>query len=153
MSIDVFCCCCSPDDVSDDEGRSLFALVLTPTRELAFQIRDHLRSVAKDTGIKVSRVLGFHLIIFKRSFSVFVSKPLINFSLSILATATAFPSAVSSVMNFLFKKIILARLLQCHVVVGGMSIQRQSRILDKDRPEIVVATPGRLWDIYKQVVI
>lgn len=45
----------------DSDGSSLFALVLTPTRELAFQIRDHLRSVAKNTGIKVSHVLGFHL--------------------------------------------------------------------------------------------
>jgi ATP-dependent RNA helicase DDX24/MAK5 len=32
------------------------------------------------------------------------------------------------------------------VVVGGMSSQKQERLLSKC-PEIVVATPGRLWDL------
>ena len=31
-------------------------------------------------------------------------------------------------------------------VVGGMSLQKQERLLSK-RPEIVVATPGRLWEL------
>lgn len=39
------------EDAKDD--RPLYALVLTPTRELAFQIRDHLRSICQDTDIKV----------------------------------------------------------------------------------------------------
>lgn len=30
-------------------------------------------------------------------------------------------------------------------IVGGMSTEKQERIL-KQRPEIVVATPGRLWE-------
>ncbi|KAL1115127.1 hypothetical protein AAG570_007158, partial [Ranatra chinensis] len=33
------------------------------------------------------------------------------------------------------------------VVVGGMSVEKQSRILTKKRPHIVVATPGRLWEL------
>jgi hypothetical protein len=33
----------------------LYALVLTPTRELALQVHRHLTSAAKYTGIKVSR--------------------------------------------------------------------------------------------------
>lgn len=33
----------------------LYALVLTPTRELAMQVHRHLTSAAKYTGIKVSR--------------------------------------------------------------------------------------------------
>lgn len=37
----------------DKDDRPLYALVLTPTRELAFQIRDHLRSISKDTNIEV----------------------------------------------------------------------------------------------------
>ncbi len=35
------------------------------------------------------------------------------------------------------------------VVVGGMAPQKQERLL-KRRPEIVVATPGRLWDLIRQ---
>jgi len=35
---------------------------------------------------------------------------------------------------------------QIAVVVGGMSSQKQERVLKKC-PEIVVATPGRLWDL------
>ena len=32
---------------------------------------------------------------------------------------------------------------------GGMSTQKQLRLL-RQQPEIVVATPGRLWDIMQQ---
>ena len=38
--------------------RVLKALVITPTRELAHQIRDHLLAVAKYTGIKICAVVG-----------------------------------------------------------------------------------------------
>ena len=46
------------------KGR-LYALVLTPTRELAIQVRNHLQAVAKYTGIKVRHfiknvTLGFY---------------------------------------------------------------------------------------------
>ncbi len=34
--------------------KKLRALVLTPTRELAIQVKDHLEAAAKFTGIKVS---------------------------------------------------------------------------------------------------
>lgn len=64
----------------------LYALVLTPTRELAVQVKDHLVAVAKYTGIKVAAVFG------------------------------------------------------------GMAQVKQERVLSKC-PEIVVATPGRLWDL------
>lgn len=35
------------------------------------------------------------------------------------------------------------------VVVGGMAAVKQERILAKG-PEIVVATPGRLWELIQQ---
>ena len=35
-------------------------------------------------------------------------------------------------------------------VVGGMAPQKQQRLLQK-RPEIIVATPGRLWDLISEV--
>jgi ATP-dependent RNA helicase DDX24/MAK5 len=37
-------------------------------------------------------------------------------------------------------------------VVGGMSVQKQERIL-RQRPDILVATPGRLWEIMSKVMI
>ena len=35
-------------------------------------------------------------------------------------------------------------------IVGGMSAQKQRRILDRG-VDILVATPGRLWDIMEEV--
>jgi len=69
-------------------GGQLQALILTPTRELAIQVRDHLVVAAKHTNVGVA------------------------------------------------------------VVVGGMSVEKQIRLLNR-RPAIVVATPGRLWDVVK----
>jgi ATP-dependent RNA helicase DDX24/MAK5 len=64
----------------------LQALVLTPTRELAIQVHDHLTTAAKHTGIRVA------------------------------------------------------------AIVGGLATVKQSRLL-KHKPGIVVATPGRLWEL------
>ncbi|XP_066244892.1 ATP-dependent RNA helicase DDX24 [Euwallacea similis] len=69
--------------------KPLYALILTPTRELALQITNHLTLAAKYTGIKIA------------------------------------------------------------VVVGGMAAVKQERLLSKS-PEIVVATPGRLWELIQQ---
>jgi len=35
----------------------------------------------------------------------------------------------------------------CATIVGGLALQKQQRILEKNRPPILVATPGRLWDL------
>ncbi|XP_034940551.1 ATP-dependent RNA helicase DDX24 [Chelonus insularis] len=69
--------------------KPLYALILTPTRELAIQIKNHLTKAAKYTDIKIA------------------------------------------------------------VVVGGMAAVKQERILSKG-PEIVIATPGRLWELIEQ---
>ncbi|KAJ3412686.1 ATP-dependent RNA helicase ddx24 [Chytridiales sp. JEL 0842] len=66
--------------------RGCTALILTPTRELAMQVTDHLKAVSKYTSAKVVSV------------------------------------------------------------VGGISIQKQERVLSQS-PDIVVATPGRLWEL------
>lgn len=74
-------------DVRKVQGRNrLWALVLTPTRELAIQIKNHLNAALKYMDLKVA------------------------------------------------------------VVVGGMSVEKQQRML-KGQPHIVVATPGRLWEM------
>ncbi|XP_043518935.1 ATP-dependent RNA helicase DDX24 [Frieseomelitta varia] len=69
--------------------KPLYALILTPTRELAIQIKNHLTKVVKYTDIKIA------------------------------------------------------------VVLGGMAAVKQERILSKE-PEIVIATPGRLWELIQQ---
>lgn len=71
------------------QSRPLLGLVLTPTRELAVQVKHHIDAVAKFTDIKTA------------------------------------------------------------LVVGGMAQQKQRRVL-KRRPEIIIATPGRLWDLIKE---
>ena len=71
------------------QGDSLRALIVTPTRELAIQIQNHLASIASSTGVGVV------------------------------------------------------------TVVGGMSVEKQLRLL-KRKPAIVVGTPGRLWDLVQE---
>ncbi|KAI9297206.1 DEAD-domain-containing protein [Neoconidiobolus thromboides FSU 785] len=76
-------------DNSLEKNQKLFALILSPTRELAIQIKDHLKAMTKYARIKVD------------------------------------------------------------AIVGGMSIQKQERILNHI-PHILVATPGRLWELITQ---
>nr|XP_023658146.1 ATP-dependent RNA helicase DDX24 [Paramormyrops kingsleyae] len=71
------------------QKQPLLGLVLTPTRELAVQVKHHVDAVAQFAGIKTA------------------------------------------------------------IVVGGMAPQKQNRLL-KRRPEIVIATPGRLWELIKE---
>lgn len=77
------------DDQNESDANPLRALVLTPTRELAIQVRNHLRAAAKYTDVTIQ------------------------------------------------------------TVVGGMSQQKQERLLKKC-PDIVVATPGRLWELIQE---
>lgn len=69
--------------------KPLYALILTPTRELAIQIKNHLTKAAKYTDIQIA------------------------------------------------------------VVLGGMAAVKQERILKKC-PEIVIATPGRFWELVSE---
>ncbi|XP_053618288.1 ATP-dependent RNA helicase DDX24 [Plodia interpunctella] len=78
-----------PGQVVTKTGKPLYALILTPTRELAIQISRHLIAVAKYSGIRIA------------------------------------------------------------TIVGGMAAVKQERVLQKG-PEIVVATPGRLWELLSQ---
>ncbi|CAH2057007.1 unnamed protein product, partial [Iphiclides podalirius] len=78
-----------PGNVEVRTGKPLFALILTPTRELAIQISRHLIAAAKYTGIKIA------------------------------------------------------------TIVGGMASVKQERVL-RSGPEVVVATPGRLWELITQ---
>lgn len=70
--------------------KPLYALILTPTRELAVQIKNHLDKAAQYTNVKIA------------------------------------------------------------IVVGGMAAEKQKRILNEIHPEIVIATPGRLWELIQE---
>lgn len=72
--------------MGEEPDTTLKGLILSPTRELALQIVDHLRKLAAHTNIRI------------------------------------FP------------------------VVGGISTAKQARFL-RNKPDILVATPGRLWDL------
>ncbi|NXO51550.1 DDX24 helicase, partial [Aramus guarauna] len=84
-----FDCSDETHTVSSHKKRPLLGLVLTPTRELAVQVKHHIDAVAKFTGIKTA------------------------------------------------------------ILVGGMAAQKQERVLNR-KPEIVIATPGRLWELVKE---
>ncbi|KAL0075636.1 P-loop containing nucleoside triphosphate hydrolase protein [Phycomyces blakesleeanus] len=75
--------------LTNKSKHGLGALILTPTRELAIQVRNHIQNISIFTPIRVE------------------------------------------------------------VIVGGMSIQKQQRVL-KTMPDIVVATPGRFWEIFSE---
>lgn len=77
------------DDENSKELKPLYALILTPTRELAVQVKDHLVAITKYTDIRVSAIFG------------------------------------------------------------GLAVVKQERVLSKC-PEIVVATPGRLWELLNE---
>jgi ATP-dependent RNA helicase DDX24/MAK5 len=79
--------------LSNRNGRdnpSCQGLVLTPTRELAAQIKKHIDDVGQHLDIKTA------------------------------------------------------------CVVGGLSLQKQQRLVSKFKPDIIVATPGRLWDFIQE---
>lgn len=86
--------------------KPLYALILTPTRELAIQVNYYtLISVESPDNIDYSLKVNNHI--------------------SAAAKYTGIRTAV---------------------VVGGLASEKQERLLAKE-PEIVVATPGRLWEL------
>ena len=38
---------------------------------------------------------------------------------------------------------------KCGVLVGGLALQKQERVLRKNKPPIIIATPGRLWEMVR----
>lgn len=51
-------------EVKEETVKPLYALILTPTRELAMQIRNHLVAVAKYTGKIATDNFGFYIKIY-----------------------------------------------------------------------------------------
>jgi ATP-dependent RNA helicase DDX24/MAK5 len=110
--------------------RQLKALILAPTRELALQVSNHLKeclSVVND--------------------SVAEDEPADNVASKAANKNRGKQKAESIAQKRLNNS---APLLSIAAIVGGMSSQRQRRILDRGL-DVLVATPGRLWDIMEEV--
>ena len=73
----------------DDEFDSIKSLIMSPTRELAIQIKEHIEAIIPAENSKQIKIAA---------------------------------------------------------IVGGMSIQKQLRLISY-KPTIIVATPGRLWEL------
>lgn len=52
-------------------------------------------------------------------------------------------------MPELFKNKSLFLGIKVAAIFGGLAVAKQERVLNK-HPEIVVATPGRFWELYQQ---
>ncbi|KAF8905264.1 P-loop containing nucleoside triphosphate hydrolase protein [Gymnopilus junonius] len=106
---------------SSSKKRPLCALVLAPTRELALQVSSHLNAIS-------------------HSIETLTNPKVLNAD-----NAEDTPEAGSS--NPPAK---LVKRPPPHVsvaaIVGGMSSQKQKRVLDRG-VDILIATPGRLWDL------
>ncbi|EIW78544.1 P-loop containing nucleoside triphosphate hydrolase protein [Coniophora puteana RWD-64-598 SS2] len=109
---------------SGSSKRQLRALVITPTRELALQVADHLNIFARaiaDAAVK--REEGD-----EPDLSAPSKKKKSNGKPSDNEAGSGPP------------------LVSIAAIVGGMSAQKQRRLLDRGI-EVMIATPGRLWDV------
>jgi ATP-dependent RNA helicase DDX24/MAK5 len=106
--------------------RRLRALILAPTRELALQVSSHLKDCVISSEENASA-----------------------------ANVTKMPSEAIEPENDeqtaeSSRNPRKPPLVSIAAVVGGMSSQKQRRILDRGA-DVLVATPGRLWDIIEDV--
>ncbi|THH32784.1 hypothetical protein EUX98_g1413 [Antrodiella citrinella] len=106
------------------QKRTLRALILAPTRELALQVSTHLNACLNDVSeVEVKDEAEEVLLsVTKGSGKRKVAAPV---------------------------KPRAPPLVSVAAVVGGMSAQKQRRVLDRG-VDVMVATPGRLWDILQE---
>ena len=118
---------------SNKKKRQIRALILAPTRELALQVSSHLNMClhAAETVIKTESD---------------------NTTIPKGKTSKRDKGKGKQREDGDDKEIKPKRppLVSIAAIVGGMSTQKQRRILDRG-VDILVATPGRLWDILEDV--
>ena len=114
-----------PSLVSQKAKRSLRALILAPTRELALQVSSHLNTCLNDVlnvGVKQEEE----------------------------ETDNSMRKGKRKDKHTMPAKPGGPPLVSVAAIVGGMSSQKQRRVLDRG-VDVMVATPGRLWDILQEV--
>jgi ATP-dependent RNA helicase DDX24/MAK5 len=82
---------------SDERTRTVTALIMTPTRELALQIQAEGRKLFETSPWNANKMIG--------------------------------------------------------CIVGGLALAKQARVLEKDRPPILVGTVGRVWELVRSVCL
>lgn len=107
-------------DSSRDGVNAVSALILTPTRELAMQIHKHLSAIITDMD---------------RAYQEYTEKE--------QAGNEEEEYDVNADLSITYAPVTIT------TVVGGIAEQKQIRLLSK-QPDIVVATPGRLWTLISQ---
>ncbi|TCD71925.1 ATP-dependent RNA helicase [Steccherinum ochraceum] len=112
--------------LSQKQKRTLRALILAPTRELALQVSGHLNAC-------LNHISGEEVKEEEEEGSLSVKKG--------KGKGKQLPSAPV--------KSKAPPLVSVAAIVGGMSAQKQRRILDRG-VDVMVATPGRLWDILQE---
>ena len=120
--------------------RNLRALILAPTRELALQVSSHLNTCLNpvtppDMIVKEENNDGSQAAWRLRRKSKGEAKSQAN---------------DGKVGSLRYVKPKSPPLVSVAAIVGGMSAQKQRRILDRG-VDVLVATPGRLWDIMQEV--
>lgn len=116
--------------------------MLAPTRELALQVASHLNSVLSPVDVSAVAV---KLEEAESSDVLEASDPKSNRK---SAKAKGKATAAGSEMDATNAK--RPPLVSVAAIVGGMSAQKQRRILDRG-VDVLVATPGRLWDLLQEV--
>jgi len=112
----------------NNNSNDISALILTPTRELALQIHKHLLAVIEDLDKTYNHQM---LLKAKKSKNVTnTNDGEEEYDENADLTITYAPVTITP-------------------VVGGIAEQKQIRLLSK-QPDIVVATPGRLWTLLAQ---
>lgn len=117
------------------ERRPLRSLILAPTRELALQVSSHLNACLTPVDIDAVKIKDE-----EKDDSVTLLSKKTKGKGKAKAGSIAAPAS----------KPKGPPLVSVAAIVGGMSAQKQRRILDRG-VDILVATPGRLWDILQEV--
>jgi ATP-dependent RNA helicase DDX24/MAK5 len=116
--------------------RSVQALILAPTRELALQVSQHLNACLSAMG--------------NPSTHVKVEEEATEIPEEGKALKRGKGKKASSITSKQQPQPKAPPLVSVAAIVGGMSPQKQKRILDRG-VDVLVATPGRLWDILEEV--
>lgn len=103
--------------------RPVRALILAPTRELALQVSSHLNACLNDVPIEAPDEEE---------------------------TTTKNKGKARATTEAVDDKPRHPPLVYVAAIVGGMSAQKQRRILSRGI-DVLVATPGRLWDLLQEV--
>ncbi|KAI9067845.1 DEAD-domain-containing protein [Trametes sanguinea] len=115
--------------------RPVRALILAPTRELALQVSSHLNSCLTPSDIELEQVA--------------VSKCDNQTVAAGTSHSKSKGKAKAKPVEEQTNKPKHPPLVSVAAIVGGMSAQKQRRILSRG-VDVLVATPGRLWDIIQE---